>query len=218
MLATAIICLAAGTVVMLAWYLFFLRFNRRKAVEVVRRIEAALAGKGQVLGVRWLSASLFQVRLRLRTSVFQRPLLTVQLAPREMPLKWLARCWGERQDVLTFESDLDFPPGFELVVQNHRWVGRTSQKYSADPKQWRIQRTAPAIITSRRDWQPELTMMVNALLSSRERPFLTLCFRRSSPQFVATVPLQSISRGAADSPNVFDALRELATGASRSRL
>lgn len=217
MLATVAICLGAGALLMLAWYVFFRRFNRRKAVEVVRRIEAALAGKGQVLGIRWLSASLFQVRLRLKTSVFQHPLLTVQLAPREVPLKWLVRCWRQRQDVLTFESDLDFPPGFELVVQNHRWVGRTGRKFSGDPEQWEFQHTVPAIITSRHDWQPKLTMMVNALLSCRERPFLTLWFRRSSPQFAATVPLESICT-AADSPNVFDVLRELAAGASRSRL
>ena len=45
----------------LLWYLFFRRYNRRQGEQAVAWIQSALAGTGQVVAVRWLGPSIFQV-------------------------------------------------------------------------------------------------------------------------------------------------------------
>jgi len=60
--------------------------------------------------------------------------------------------------------------------------------------------------------------MMNALLSCREREVLSLEFRRSSPHFSAIIVLECISPDGRAGSNVFDTLRELAAGASASRM
>ena len=60
--------------------------------------------------------------------------------------------------------------------------------------------------------------MMNALLSCREREVLSLEFRRSSPHLSATIALECISPEGRAGSNVFDTLKELAAGASVSRL
>jgi hypothetical protein len=214
----AAIYLVAGASGVVVWYLFFLRYNRRQADHVVEWIQAALAGKGQVVVVRWLGPSIFHVALRLGTSLFRHPALMVRLIPREMPLKWLRQWWHREPATITFEADLDIPPGFNLQVHQHRWSGRTSKRFSSDPEHWEFEQMTPLILTSRRSWQREVTAMMNALLSCREREVLTLGFRPTSPHFSATIPLQCISPESRAGSNVFDTLRELAAGASASRL
>ncbi len=82
----AAICVVAGAAAAVVWYLFFWRYNRRQGERAVARIQAALAGTGQVIAVRWLGPSIFQVALRLGTGLFQHPGLIVRLAPRQNPV------------------------------------------------------------------------------------------------------------------------------------
>jgi hypothetical protein len=213
----AAIYLVAGATGVLLWYLAFAGSNRRQGVRVVAWIQAALAGKGQVVAVRWLGASVFHVALRMTTSVFQHPGVVVRLLPREMPLLWLLRLWRKEPPSLTFEADLDIPPGFNLRVHRHSWTGRTTRHFSPDPDRWECERVTPFIVTSCRSWRGEVTSMMNALLACRDREFLSLGFSPSSPHFSATVVLESISPDGGAGSNVFDMLRELAAGASASR-
>lgn len=213
----AAIYLLAGATGFLVWHLILARSNRRHGVRVVGWIQAALGGKGQVVAVRWLSGSVFHVALRMTTSVFQHPGLIVHLLPREMPLLWLLRRWRKEPATVTFESDLDIPPGFNLSVHRHCWTGRTTKHFPADPDRWECERVTPFIMTSRRSWHGEVTGMMNALLACRNREFLSLAFSRRSPHFSATVALTSISPGEGAGSNIFDMLRELAVGASASR-
>ena len=214
----AAICLVAGAVVVVVWYLIFQRSNRRQADRVVEWIKAALAGKGHVVAVRWLGPSIFHVALRLGTSLFQHPALMVRLVPREMPLKWLRHWWRREPAILTFEADLDVAPGFNLQVHQHRWSGRSSKHVSPDPERWHFEQVTPLIMTSSQSWDREVIGMMNALLTCRNREVLSLGFRRNSPHFSATVPLDCISPEGRGGSNVFDTLKELAAGASASRM
>jgi hypothetical protein len=80
-----------------------------------------------------------------------------------------------------------------------------------------MQQTMPLVITTRRDWQREITTMMSALEATRQREVLNVSFRRTSPHFAATLALTSIQPGAR-SEELFDILQELAGGASASRL
>jgi hypothetical protein len=212
------IYLVAGAVTVLLWYLFFVRSNRHRADRVMEWVHAALAGKGQVVDIRWLGPSVFHVALRLSTNLFAHPALLVRLVPREMPLKWLRHWWHRQPATITFEADLDIPPSFNLQVRQHRWSGRSSRRISPDPDRWFLEHVTPLIMTSSQYWQREVTAMMNALLSCRNRELLSLGFRRSSPHFSATIPLKCISPEGRAGSNVFDMLRELAAGASASRM
>ena len=212
------ICIVAGAAAAVVWYLFFRRYNRRQAGHVVEWIQAAIDGKGQVVAVRWLGPSIFHVALRLRASLFQHPALVVRLVPRERPHRWLGQWWRCEPATITFEADLDSAPGFNLQVRQHRWSGRSSKRFSSNPAGWEFEPVTPLILTSRPTWQREVTGMMNALLSCRDREVLSLGFRRTSPHFSATIRLQCISPDARAGANVFDTLKELAAGASAWRL
>ncbi|MFZ3214067.1 MAG: hypothetical protein WA188_21365 [Terriglobales bacterium] len=209
--------MVAGAAAAVVWYLFFLRYNRRQGERAVARIQAALAGSGQVIAVRWLGPSIFQVALRLGTGLFQHPGLMVRLAPRQNPVGWLRQWWRRAPATVTFEADFYSPPGFNLQVGQHRWCGRTSKR-SPDSERWEFERVTPLILTSRQSWQREVTVMMNALLSCRSREVLSLGFCRTSPHFSATIKLEGFSVENRAGSNVFDTLRELAAGASASRL
>jgi hypothetical protein len=208
---------AAGAIFITCWYFWFVRYNRRKAAQVVTWIERTFDGHGSVAGVHWLAASRFQVRLRLLTNLFRHSSLTIQLYPREMPVNWLIAILRGQKQTLTFEADLDCPPSFNLEVNNHRWCGRTRRRLPRSAEKWVLERTGPFVITTRTDWQREITNMMNALVASRECDCFTVSFRRSSPHFSATVPLDTISPETQSEPNFYDVMRELAAGASASR-
>jgi len=209
--------MVAGAAAAVVWYLLFLRYDRRQGEQAVARIQAALAGTGQVIAVRWLGPSIFQVALRLGTGLFEHAQLMVRLAPRQNPVSWLRQWWRHAPATVTFEADFYSPPGFNLQVGQHRWCGRTSQR-SPDSDGWEFERVTPLILTSRPSWQREITGMMNTLLSCRDREVLSLGFRPTSPHFSATIRLDGISVEGGTGTNVFDTLRNLAAGASASRL
>lgn len=120
----------AGLLGLVGWYWWFRRYNRLRAAEVVRWIERALRGQGQIAGIQWNSASRFRVQLRLLPAVFRGACLLVQLLPRHSPPHWLLSRLRRRRETLLFEADLDGPPSFNLEVHNHRWYGKTQRFFS----------------------------------------------------------------------------------------
>ena len=212
-----VIDLLAGAVLITAWYFWFARANRLRSLRVLRWIERIFDGHGQIAGVQWLSPSRFYVRLHLAPNPFREGSVSVQLSPREMPIHWLLTRLRKQQETLTFQADLDPAPCFNLEVHNHRWCGRTRRRFPADPQRWTLDHTGPFILTTRTDWQREITHMMNALVASRDCDCMTVCFRRTSPHFSATVPLQAIAPDALADADMFDVLRELAAGASAAR-
>jgi len=211
------ICIAAGTAAVVVWHFVFLRYNLRQGERVVARLQAALAGSGQVQAVRWLGSSTFQVALRLATGLFHHPGLMVRLVPRPNPIRWLQQWWRRTPATATFEADFEVPPAFHLQVGRHRWSGRTRRRFPRDRGNWQVEQPMPLILTSRPCWPREVTGMMNSLLNRHDREVLSLDFRRTSPHFSATVRLEAITPEGADGENVFDTLKELAAEVAASR-
>lgn len=198
------------------WYAWFFRYNRRKGTTVLRWVQVACAGKGRIVESRWLSSSLVQASLHLPSRLFEDAQLTVRLLPRPIPLQWLLGYWRKQKETLTFEADLDCAPGFRLEVFNHRWCGHNGAKRSAS-RTWTISRPGPVVLTTREKWAHELTPVVNALMASREKNFLSVRFNPDSPHLTATVALDTLS-DQQSAAGLLTVLRELADGASAKQL
>jgi hypothetical protein len=207
----------AAAVIIVGWYLWFLQVNRRRAARVLKWIERAFEGRGQIAGVQWAGSSTLQVRARVAPNVFRQTKLKIQLLPRQTPFTWLWAWITRRGETFTFEADLDYPPAFNLEVNNHRWCGRTRRRFPRNSEDWVLERTAPFVITTRNDWQREIMNMMNSLVASRECDCMRVSFSRTSPHFSATVPLETISPDSHSETNIFEVMRELAAGASASR-
>lgn len=214
--------LIVGSVVVLAciaWYAGFSHYNRQRSKEVLNWIEAAFAGHGGVAGVHWRSPSSFLAHLQLRpNSCFQQAAIEVALLPRELPLSWLRSRMRRTPESLMFEADLECVPAYNLEVHHHRWCGRTRRSLPTDPGAWQMEASTPLVITTKRDWQREVSTMTAALSASRERDLVSVSFRKASPHFIATVPLSAIAPDAHSGNELFYVLQELAGGASASRL
>lgn len=216
MLSLAGIYIALVILLWMAWTGWFRRLNHHRSRRVLHWIEVALQGHGQLAGVHWAGPSCFQVQLRLGQHLFQHACVAVHLLPRESPLAWLRAAWSKQQEVLTFTSDLELPPDFDLQVENHRWCGRTSRRMPSLTA-LHTTRTAPFVITTRSEWQNR-NAMLDALIASRECDFLSVNYRRQSPHFAASLPLDCLNPEDARVAEFFDVLRELAGGASTSRM
>ncbi len=200
------------------WYLWFARHNRRRGTWVLRWVESALAGKGQVFEAQWLGASHLRARLRFPARWFENARVTVRLLPRPLPLQWLISVAHKQKETLTFEADLDYAPGFDLDVSRHRWLTHSKTRPTTESlKKWAISRPGPIVLTTRAQWAQDLTPVVNALMTARGHNLLSVRFRPQSPHFTACVALETLS--ADEGPASFlTVMRELAAGASTKQL
>jgi hypothetical protein len=198
------------------WFCVCLRQSRRKAARVLRWIEAALTGQGHVVGLRWIAASQFRVQLRLNSSVFQRAWMLVEFSRCETPVHWILSRLKKREDLITFQADLDWAPSFSLEVKNFRWFARSSRKIRLEGRQWTFEQPGPFVISTRMDWQKEIATAMMSLAGSNKRDFLNINFRRRSPHFSVTMPLDSIAPTSPTCTYMFDSVRELAASSSAS--
>jgi len=196
------------------WYAWFVRYNRRRATDVLQWVQAACLGKGRVADLRWqASSSRLKATLHLSSRWFEDARLTIRLLPRPLPAQWALSRWRQQQETLTFEADMGFPPGFHLDVIRHRWSGQSSASGSTRTRPWTITRPGPVILTTKEDWPVELSPVVNALASWRDKNFVGVRFNSTSPHFTATVALENLSdqKSAAALLGLF---RELAASSS----
>ena len=207
----------AGLILVAGWYVCFVRYNRRRAAEILVWIRAAFSPYAQLLNIQWTSASEFHVCLRLIASEFQQPRIVVRLLPREFIFNWLYSLCKKQQDVAIFQADLEVPPAFNLEVHNQRWWAGSRRSSKFDPNRSHLETFGPFVLTTRRDWQREITSMMDALVASRDSNFISVSFHRTSPHLAATVPLNSLNPQSSDSGNMFETLRELADCAGASR-
>lgn len=183
---------AAG-VLLFVWYAGFVRYNRRRGGAVLQWIQAACLGKGRILNPRWQSCScVLKANLQLSSRWFENARLTIRLLPRPIPVSWFLSRWKKQEETLTFEADMGLPPGFRMDVIRHRWSGHTSAK-TPKTRNWSVTRTAPVVLTTKEHWPAELSALVSALTSWRDKDFLSVGFNPTSPHFTATVALQSLS-------------------------
>jgi hypothetical protein len=195
------------------WYYCFVRYNRRKGSGALHSVEAACLGKARVVEARWLDACQLQARLKFSTHLLDNSTVTIRLFHRPMPIQWLISLWRKQKETVTFETDLDYVPGFQLEVFRHRWV--THKNAGRNSKDWTITRPGPIVLTTKTQWTQELNPVVNTLITSRGQDLLVVRFRTESPHLVAIVGLDALSdeQGAATFLGV---MRDLAAGASTS--
>src|SRR5271167_1520940 len=203
----------------LFWYAWFLQYNRRRAGNVLRWVQAACLGKGRVEDLRWqASSSRLKATLNLPSRWFEDARLTIRLLPRPLPVQWALSRWRQQRETLTFEANMGFPPGFHLDVIRHRWSGRSGTKSlgtknSTATRAWTITRPGPVILTTKDNWPVELSPVVNALASWRDKDFVGVRFNSTSPHFTATVALESLSDQKATAA-LLGLFRELAASSS----
>ena len=214
MLVAALVYLAVGVSALLVWNFYYTHRSRKRAFEVLGWIEGLLLGQGHVAGIEWEGSSSFHVPLRLRSNAFRNASLRVHLLPRDLPLNWLMGKLKNTPETLVFEADLDWAPPFSLELQSYRLFARTRKHLEPDTPGWTFEQTTPFVLTTRKDWQKEITAVISSLLSCHERQFLNIAFCRESPHFTATLALESISPASACRTEIFESLRELAAGAS----
>lgn len=206
--------IAVGFLVL--WYFSWRYWLRRRSQLILGWLQMAFRRHGKISEVRWLSPSRFQVHLSLRSSSFHQARLTIQLAPRELPLSWLWYRIRRHQETATFAANLDTPPPFDLDVRNHRWCATSLPSPTQLSKNWQAQRLGAVVITTRRDWQHEIVNMMDALTASRSFDFLKIAYRKDPPHFSAVLALNAMEPDALAEINVFDVIRELATNSSTS--
>ena len=204
-------CLAS----LAAWQIWSRRASRDRALEVLHLLERALYGQGHVTGIRWLSATSFEVPVRLSAPLFQRARFVVHTVAQDFPLAWAVRRWRQRQpETLTFFADLDFRPNFAIEVQTLRSFARSRKDLDTSHPGWTFETAAPVVLTTRLDWQKEVTCAIQSLLGCGERDNINLEFQPRSPNFRATMPLDTIEISSAQPCQLFELLRTVAEGAS----
>lgn len=207
-----IVVVVAGVLAFL-WYAWFTRYNRRRGAVVLSWVQAACLGHGRIVHPRWqASSSLLKATLNLSSRWFENARLTIRLLPRPLPVQWFLSRYGKREETLTFEADMGFPPGFDLNVIRHRWSGHSGNK-STRRRTWNIHRPGPVVLTTKEDWPAELSPVVNALTSWRDKDFVSVRFNPTSPHFVATVALENLSNQQA-AATLLGLFRELAASSS----
>jgi hypothetical protein len=208
---------AAGALALVAlWYFCFASYNHRRGKNALRWVEAACAHRGQVIDARWVGASRLQAHMRFAAHWFENARVTIRLLPRPLPIPWLLSAWHKQRETLTFEADLDCPPGIRLEVLRHRWLTHSDDKLVRKSRNWTVVRPGPVVLTTCTQWKQELPPVINTLMTSRGHNLLSVRFRPDSPHLAATIDLQSLSDEHA-AAGFLGVLRDLAAGASTHR-
>jgi hypothetical protein len=161
-----------------------------------------------------MAASRFRVPLRLTCGVFRRAWVLVDMRTQQTPVHWLIHKINSPQEVITFQADLDSPPTFSLQMQNFRWFARSSPKTEIENTGWQFERLPSVLITTKSQTQKEIAGTMTSLSRGDNGEFLEVSFQRSSPNFSATLPLESLAPGAPTRPYLLDAMREMAGSAA----
>ncbi|MGH9522686.1 MAG: hypothetical protein ACRD3E_09165 [Terriglobales bacterium] len=217
MLGTLGIDVLAAIAFLLLWYLIFVRYNRRQAIAALHRMRSAFAGEAQIIAVHWADASQFCTRLRVDGGLFLQPTVRVRLQPRQQPLQWMWSRVSRRQEMMTFEADLECPPSFNLEVHNQRWCGHTRKFPAHHLQRLTLDHCGPFVLTTRNEWQRDIMGMMNALMASRDCDLLSVTYRKNSPHFSASMPLACIASEIEGDTRIFEVLRELASCGQASR-
>ncbi|MBV9072524.1 MAG: hypothetical protein JOZ10_02735 [Acidobacteria bacterium] len=218
MLVYGVLFLAIGLCAVLLVRFVFSRRAKQRAIQVLGWIDSLVSGHGHITGITWNGASSFHLPVRLRSTTFRNACLRVNLLPKEVPLRWLFSKLKSGEETLIFEADLDWAPPFDLELQKYRLFARTRKELSPEAPGWEFEQTTPFILTTRKDWQKEVSSVISNMVGSPEKQFLSIVFRRQSPHFSATLALDSIAPNSPCRTEIFDSLREIATGASAPQI
>lgn len=194
---------AAG--VFLLIYHWFQRSEQERALQALRWIENSLGVAGHVTGMRWLDERRIEIPIKVVYPVFERAHVQVTLGRR----RWFRK--GE-EDTLTFFADLDLRPAFSMSFASLRWFARTSKDLDTDSTQWKALNCDPVVLTTKLDWDRDVTNGMYTVLHGERRENMQICYRKTSPHFSATLPLEAISPEQPEPFALLEVMREMAEG------
>jgi hypothetical protein len=186
-------------------YLWLQRTDQKRALQALRWIENSLGSSGHVTGMNWLNDRQFEVPIRVLYPVFKRACVQVTL-----PKRGLFR--GAAPETLTFVADLDFTPAFSMNFTNLRWFARTSKTLDTESTKWQAINCEPVVLTTRLDWDRDVTNGIYTVLHGDRRENLNIVYRKTAPHFCATMPLEAISPEQAEPLELLDTMREMVEG------
>ena len=118
----------------------------------------------------------------MASKLFRKSSILVKISSYRIPINWLlARIQEPEAETLTFQADLDLHPTFNLELQNRRWFARTQKNLNVEGPGWQFEGCVPVVLTTRLDWQKELTTAIQSVLAVDQRENLQVQFRQSSP-------------------------------------
>jgi hypothetical protein len=196
------------------WRFYSAYSNNGRAVQILYWIDQFLCGHGHVTGINWTSKSEFEVPLRLASNVFHRAKVKVKIANSRVP--WFKRKTSPEAETLSFCADLDYRPALNVDLNNMRWFARSSRDNNPTAPGWKFESVTPVLLTTRLDWGKEMTAAVQQMLSVANKEDLQVTFRKVSPHFCVTLPLEKItprSELGSEMP-LFELLNSIATVSS----
>jgi hypothetical protein len=200
------ILLASVAIALFIWRYWSSHSSKGRAVQILYWIEQFLCGHGHVTGIKWISKSEFEVPLRLVSNVFNRAGVRVKMAKGGLP--WRKNNRAEAETV-TFYSDLDYRPAFNVELNNMRWFARSCKDNDPSGPGWNFERVEPVVLTTRLTWEKEITAAFQSMMHVENKEDLQVMFRKTSPHFSVTLPLEKITPSA-ELP-VFEMLNAIAT-------
>lgn len=189
------------------------RRSQHRALRALRWIENSLGTAGHVSGMRWLDDCRFEVALKVVHPVFQRAYIHVNLKPWSF-VKGFGRFRSIEPDSFTFHADLDLTPTFSMAFHRLRWFARTDKHLSTEAPGWQVLNCSPLALTTRTDWERDVTQAIYTVLHSEHRESLDVAFRRATPNFSLSLPLDTLSPDNAEPLPLLDLVREIAEGIS----
>ena len=175
------------------WYFCLATYNHRRGKKALRCVELACSHRGHVTQARWIGASRLQAQFRFAAHWFENARVTIRLIPRPMPIQWMLSAWHKQRETLTFEADLDCPPGTCLEVLRHRWLTHSDNTVVRKSRDWTVVRPGPVVLTTCTEWKQELPPVISTLMTSRGHNLLSVRFRPESPHLAATIDLEALS-------------------------
>lgn len=206
--ALALFLMASAFMVVFYWRQ---RRVRQRALQVLRWIENSLGSQGHVTGMRWVNPTQFEVPLRLLNHLFLRPRIQVYLHPPAFPFH------RTHTESITFLSDLDLRPNFSMTFKSLRWFARSRKDLSTEAPGWQVSNFLPVMLTTRLDWEQEVTNALQSVLHCEQRENVDVVFRPTSPNFSATLPLSAIAPGSKDYIDLLSVMRNMAEGVSTNK-
>ncbi len=211
---TISIVVAAAALAFYGWQFWSTHSNRGRAVHILCWIEQFLGGHGHVTGIRWISKSEFEVPLRLVSNVFNRASVRVKITSARVPWKLLKKAGAGEAETLTFRADLDYRPAFSAELRNMRWFARSAKENNPSAPGWKFESVTPVVLTTRLNWEREITAAFQSMMAIENKEDLQVTFRKTSPHFSVTLPLEKINPGS-DVP-LFEMLNSIATVSSEA--
>jgi hypothetical protein len=188
---------------------------RRRIFLLVRWIDASLLGSGHITGLSWRSSSDLVVPVRLRSTLFRDAKLRIRFEPHPL-LHVLLRRFRKKPDMtVDFLADMDSMPRFAMEMQTMRWFARSRANLDTATHGWTFETSLPLLLTTKLDWQREITSAFQALLASNHRDGVRLTFQPRSPHFRAAFQLEQFELESDPQHGVLQALMSVAEGASQ---